>query len=1441
MENTDLIFGQGGGGKGGGGGGASNTPNTLRSTARGRIVIAISEGPISGLVAGAKSIYREQTPIQAQDNSFNFQNVIWEEHKGQPDDTHFNGHDDVGSIVQVDALADNATGAAVRTVVEPDADAVRVIVRINSLFRSDTKTGSLLANSVSYAIDVRPAGGVYVEVVRRDLVNEKCMSPVQLSHRVTLPLGGGPWDIRLRRISPDETVDEKQSDVYFESYVILVEGKFIYPHTAAVALEFNAEDIGGNIGAIGFHVKGREIEVPTNYNPVTRVYSGIWDGTFKIAYTNNAPWIFMDMIKHNRYGLGEFIDVNSVNKWSLYTIAQYCDQLVPTGYKDAQGTPTMEPRYTFNGVINGREQAFNVLSSMTATWRGMGFWSLGQVFATADMPSDPKSLVSAANVIDGEFSYSGTAAKSRHSVVIVKWNDPSDFYRAASETIIDNEQIRRFGWREKTVQLNGCTSRGLANRYGRWILDIERYETETVQYRAALDHIDVVPGDIVSIADARRQGIRLAGRLVSQTATTLTLDAPFVMVVGATHTINWVKPNGLIASSVIQSVSGNIVTISDSILAPDRAQPDAMFAISGTDISLPQYRVISVNESDEDIYQVTALLHDPRKYGRVENGVKFDPIRYAPDNTALPRPTNLVVVESSTILSGAMTTRLTVSWTPPTSAVVRSFLVSCSSPNRGLVNLPISSTNAAEIDALEPGQYTFYVKTVDVLGRISEAAELVYTVIGDVGFGNIVISGLELVSGGTVFTGRDVLLRWRNNFPVVTAPGAIEAVAIENSPLYSHSIVEVYRVDTNELMRIDRVTTSSYSYSFEANQSDSAVLTRPPARAVRFAVRTFDVNNAFSVDAQITVSNPQPALVSPLISSNGVSISVQWSNPNDIDIAGALVWIEKNNTFDPLLTAPIFDGAGGLAVFEGDPSDTYYVRVGLYDSFGRTGLNITSPAIIATGLPFISDTVPPGAVTGLLLTSAAQNGLTKLSAAWTGPTDLDLVGYHVEIKEGAGNYVGNATTQPRYEWLVQPGSSFTVRVRAYDRAGNVSAWSGEITHTAVADAIAPAVPSGIVAQGAFETVWLNWAPNTEPDFAGYEIFEASSATPVPTAGTQPSFYATASTLARSGLPATAQIRYYWIRSFDLGGNKSAWSGVVQATTLAGGEVTNASLTGLVDATSLVQTEVISASAQVRNAIITSAKIVSLDAAKIVAGTVLAGSITVDGASLSTINAQSANPAQVVNFGTTQINPGKVLISGTTSLSDWQKGGDVTRIDGGAISANTIDANKLTIGSRGISSSILFKPNNPSPDFISWSAGTIAYIDDAGAAQSIAIAAGSAAWTSGNLFLYWVKGAVVLATTTTAATANQPNNVILARYDGGVTLNAVYGRTVIEGDQIQTGAITADKLNVISVSAVSAVLGEFKSALTGERVEIKSDRVQVFDANNVLRVRLGDLI
>ena len=503
---------------------------TLFSRATAQIIDLLGEGEINGLIDGAKSIFFDEVRVQNEDGTFNFEGVVIEEKTGTPVQAAAKGFDAVESTVSINQEVTDISSPQF-TITEPNIDAIRVIIQLPSLMTQDTSNGDLNPHTVGIKIEVTEnhAGGVYTEVLT-DNITGKTKSPYQRAYRIDLSsyTTDGPSDypliFRVSRTTPESGSTTTQDQIFVDSYIEIQEQKFQYPDSAYVALSVNSELFGGKIPKRSYEVEGLKIQHPSNYDPETREYTGVWDGTFTEGYCNNPAWIMYDMLTNSRYGLGDDIDASQVDKAALYQIGKYCDEMVDDG-KGGQ-----EPRFALNAVITQRKEAYTVLNAIASVFRGMAFWSAGGVSFSNDQPKDPSKVVTNANVKDGEFTYSGVGLKARHSAVLVTWNDPLDFYRQQVEVVEDPELIERFGWRQIELVAFGTTSRAQAIRMGKWLLDAEASETETVTYEAGWDHADTTPGQIIQISDENRVGARLGGRIMDKSLHSLTTAIPTDMI-----------------------------------------------------------------------------------------------------------------------------------------------------------------------------------------------------------------------------------------------------------------------------------------------------------------------------------------------------------------------------------------------------------------------------------------------------------------------------------------------------------------------------------------------------------------------------------------------------------------------------------------------------------------------------------------------------------------------------------------------------------------------------------------------------------------------------------------------------------------------------------------------------------------------------------------------
>ncbi len=548
--------------------------DTLRSRAVARVIDVISEGEIHGLADQAhplRCVYFDDVPVESDKGVLNFPKIVYgtnvHERYGTRCQDSITGFSEVESEVTLNFQTTVAT-PSVFTIVDPNVNAIRITFRIPALFKQEDN-GDINGSTLEWKIQCQPQGGSFADIPMSGTSPKitrtgKASSPYEYQVRVSLANRGTfPLVFKIVRITEDSTSAKLQNDLYTESYTEIQEVKLTYPDTALIAIEIDSELFGGRVPRRSYRVKGLKVKIPSNYNPVTRVYTGFWDGTFTCAWTNNPAWVLYDVLTNRRYGLGDAITSGQVDKFALYAVAQYCDELVDDGFGG------QEPRFVFNGVINDRREAFEVINAIVSSFRGMAFWSAGGVTVTQDAPQDPKRLFSRSNVINGEFTYSGTGLRARHTQALVTWNDPINRYKQEIEVVDDPALIERFGLRPIEVVAFATTSRGQARRLGRWILESEAHETETVTFSGGFECADVRPGDIIQVNDPSRAGVRRGGRVMA---------SQFPSLLGTTSETVSYAPLAAIPVSAGAFVAGSVDRFNTAlfqcrILIPGNVQP----------------------------------------------------------------------------------------------------------------------------------------------------------------------------------------------------------------------------------------------------------------------------------------------------------------------------------------------------------------------------------------------------------------------------------------------------------------------------------------------------------------------------------------------------------------------------------------------------------------------------------------------------------------------------------------------------------------------------------------------------------------------------------------------------------------------------------------------------------------------------------------------------
>lgn len=636
-------------------------PDSLHSTAYARIDDVLSEGPIRGLVNGLKSIYFNGTPLENPDGTLNFHNVVIDSRLGTQDQDYITGFGTVESEVGVGVrlmFGSPWTQALNNTAL----DGVRIRISTPMLQQGDAKTGDTNGTAVGYKIEVATDGGAYVPVLPYDSINGKTTSKYERSHRIDLPPATNGWLIRVTRTTPESSTNLVQSETYIESFTELVDAKLRYPNTAHVATIIDAKQFQ-SIPTRGFDTYGRIVQVPSNYNPETREYAGLWDGTFKPAWTDNPAWVFYDLITHHRYGLGHLVTPEMFNKWAAYKIARYCDQMVP------DGRGGMEPRFTCNLFLQVQEDAYKVITDMAGVFRGMAYYASGSIQPVADMPDDPVFLYTPANVKDGRFVYNGSGLRARHTVALVSWNDQTDFGRSKVEYVEDLDGIGRYGVNQTEVIAVGCTSRGQARRYGKMLLATERLETDLVNFAVGLDGTLAAPGQIIRVADPLRAGRRIGGRVASATTQTIVVDALPSPAPVAGDLLSVIGTGGVLMQRVINNVNPATRAITVNTTFDSAPVPDSMWAVESAGAVTKLYRVLTVGEeTDGSGYTISALEHNPEKFDFVDLD---DPIEgeTTPPITRPPGVGNLTITSRVRMMEYESELVLAADWTRPETAV----------------------------------------------------------------------------------------------------------------------------------------------------------------------------------------------------------------------------------------------------------------------------------------------------------------------------------------------------------------------------------------------------------------------------------------------------------------------------------------------------------------------------------------------------------------------------------------------------------------------------------------------------------------------------------------------------------------------------------------------------------------------------------------------------
>lgn len=719
--------------------------NNLFSVAFAKTVYALSEGEIQGFPNSIeKDVFLDSTPIQNADGTYNFSGYTLDSRTGTDEtQTPMTGFSTVETAVGVNVAVTQATGPITRSITDTDIERCRVIIGHPALQSTNQSNGDITGTSVSYRIAVSTNGGPYVTVAE-PTVSGKSSSDFQRAYEFDLP-GSGPWSIRVTRLTADSSSAYLQNGIVWQSYTEIIDEKFAYPNTAALALKVDARQFN-SIPDVSVRLRGKRVQIPTNYNPVTRVYTGIWDGTFTTAWTDNPAWIFRDIVLNARFGVARYMPSIAIDPWYLYTVSQYCDEQVPNG----EGG--YEPRFTCNVYLQNPGSVYEVLNALASCFRGLIYYSQGKLFLTQDRAQLPVQQFSEANVIQevddsGQvtspcFTYSGTAKTARKSVVLANWDDPNQVYSSVTEYLQDDVLLEKFGYNPIDLRLLGVTSRGQALRAAKHTLFSNRYETEKVSFRIGAEGLAASVGEIIQIADPLKQGQRLGGRVrsVDTTNNRITLDATLSLNPAISYTLTIVIPDGETTTNPDGSITTspklqvlNVVsytTDSDGYTVVQLSgvvttQTGAIWVLEWSNLNAALYKVISISEVDPLVYQVEALQYNNSKFNYVDNDL---PVAVPKDRFTLRAPAVPTSLTSQLVFRNNRT-QIDLSWITPqlngsNDLQVRGYRYQWRSTDAtewsGILETPNTSASISLTDHIFGNTYQVRVSTVSRLGQQSD-------------------------------------------------------------------------------------------------------------------------------------------------------------------------------------------------------------------------------------------------------------------------------------------------------------------------------------------------------------------------------------------------------------------------------------------------------------------------------------------------------------------------------------------------------------------------------------------------------------------------------------------------------------------------------------------------------------------------------------------------
>ncbi|OCG66615.1 hypothetical protein A9G41_12430 [Gilliamella sp. Nev5-1] len=677
-------------------------PDNLLSTAKLKLLLALSEGEIQGDLT-EQNIYIDNTPLANADGSRNFNGVMWEFRNGSQTQDYIKGIPEISNELRANYIV-KADKPWIRSFSNLELDAIRIKLSLPTLVQYKDN-GDIVGTIVNYAIDLSTDGSAFETVVNAEF-NGKTTSEYQRDHRINLPSAVNGWAIRVRRLTPDSNSNSKLINAFgVSSYAEVIDSKLRYPNTALLYIELDASQFNGAVPKISCKLKGKLVQVPDNYDPVSRTYSGVWQGGFKMAYTNNPAWLAYYLMRDEIAGMGLRIDSTMLDKWSIYQLGQYCDQMV------SDGKGGKEPRFACNEYIQSQEDAYTVLKDLVASFRGIIFWGNDQICLTADMPQDePDFIYHPSNVI-GDFAYSGGSYKNRYTSCLVAYSDPNNHYCDDVEAVWDHNLMRRYDVNVMKLTAIGCTSQAEAQRRGRWAL-LSNAKDEAITFTVGLDGYIPMPARIIGVADPSRSGKENGGRIHAVSGRKITLDRVVDYEPGDRLVIN--LPDGTAQSRTIKTISADKKTL--TVSANYKMTPVAgnVWCIDSDNVAIQYFRVTSISATEKGQFSITAIQHDPNKFKYIDEGVRLEskPITVTPPSS-ISTPKNIVVSESSYISQGLSVASLNATWDSVNGAT--NYVAQWRKDKSAWINVGRTNGTNFTVEGVYSGVYEIRVRAVNAI------------------------------------------------------------------------------------------------------------------------------------------------------------------------------------------------------------------------------------------------------------------------------------------------------------------------------------------------------------------------------------------------------------------------------------------------------------------------------------------------------------------------------------------------------------------------------------------------------------------------------------------------------------------------------------------------------------------------------------------------------